>query len=99
MKNQVAAVLSSSCLPRTFGGLSVRTVVAAFLMFLSISGLRAEPFFVDPAAPSGGDGLSWATAFENLPAAVEAAHEDISAGGGAISGATAEIWVKAGTFE
>ncbi len=47
------------------------------------------PWFVDTAAEEGGDGNSWATAFNKLATAVSAAQGQ---GGG-------ELWVKAGEYE
>ena len=47
--------------------------VALFVVFGCLSSLRAQPsdnFYVDPAAPSGGDGSSWATAFQTISEAV-----------------------------
>ena len=45
-----------------------------------------EVWFVDAEAPPGGNGLSWATAFDRIETAVAAASEGD------------EIWVKAGTY-
>lgn len=46
--------------------------------------------YVSATAAAGGDGLSWATAFNNLPAAITAA--------GTCPNVTA-VWVKAGTYQ
>ena len=51
--------------------------VALFVVFGCLSSLRAQPsdnFYVDPAAPSGGDGSSWATAFQTISEAVTEAN-------------------------
>lgn len=47
------------------------------------------PWFVDAEGTDGGDGNSWATAFNKLDTAVSAANAN---GGG-------ELWVKAGSYE
>ena len=76
-------------------------LLLAFVALSVLGGgvMRADPFFVDPDAPAGGDGLSWATAFNNLPEAVASADNKIRSGAGAAAGETAEIWVKAGFIE
>ena len=54
--------------------------VALFVVFGCLSSLRAQPsdnFYVDPAAPSGGDGSSWATAFQTIAEAVRKANETV----------------------
>ena len=49
-----------------------------------------ERLYVDDDATPGGDGLTWATAYEDLQAALDAA---------ALPGSTtSEIWVAAGTY-
>ncbi len=47
-------------------------------------------YHVDAAAPPGGDGLTWATAFDDLQDALDLARQ--------LEGSLAEIWVTAGTY-
>lgn len=100
MKNRITmSYLQLGHLPRLAAMATSRTAIAAIITLVGAGSLHADPFFVDPAASPGGDGLSWSTAFNELPAAVDAASQDVSAKGGATAGATTEVWVKAGTFE
>ncbi|HEY9086691.1 MAG TPA: hypothetical protein VIO36_00880, partial [Anaerolineaceae bacterium] len=46
----------------------------------------ASPVFVNAAAPDGGDGLTWATAFNHLQDGMDTA----------VAGE--EVWVAAGTY-
>jgi len=67
---------------------------AALVIVLSASGraLAGTPttvFVVDAAAPGGGDGMSWATAFNDLQTALDAAD---------LSSTRKTVWVKAGTY-
>jgi predicted outer membrane repeat protein len=48
-------------------------------------------FRVDPAAPSGGDGETWASALDSLDAALDASRA-------LPTGETAEIWLRAGVY-
>lgn len=67
-------------------------IISAVLLALFASAIfpqptrAASPVYVNAAAPDGGDGLSWSTAFNNLQDAIDTA----------ISGE--EIWVAAGTY-
>ena len=64
--------------------------IAALAACLSTPAIAGMPvFYVDASAPAGGDGISWATAFNDLQVATSA-----------VSGATepTELWVRAGTY-
>ena len=99
MHNRIAFRFSSKALSGVLRMTAFGAAVAAVTAFTAATKLQADPFFVDLEAPAGGDGLSWGTAFDSLPAAVEAAAGEISAQGGAAGGATAAIWVKGGEYE
>ena len=65
-----------------------RHIVANFRV-AAVAGLPAV-LFVDASAPVGGDGLSWATAFDDLQEALcQAARSQ---------GAVQQVWVAAGTY-
>jgi PKD repeat protein len=55
-------------------------------IFIPSATRAASPIFVNAAAPAGGDGASWATAFNNLQDGINLA----------VSGE--EVWVAAGTY-
>lgn len=60
-----------------------------------------EVFYVDAAAAPGGDGLSWATAFQTIQQGIDAAdlHNQTSVDGATPwAGVNPEVWVKAGTY-
>jgi hypothetical protein len=66
-----------------------RHIVANFRV-APVAGLPAV-LYVDASAPAGGDGLGWATAFDDLQEALcQAARSQ---------GAVEQIWVAAGTYE
>jgi predicted outer membrane repeat protein len=54
---------------------------------LAVSTAQADTIFVDDDAPNGGDGLSWATAYNDLTDALNAVDVSIT-----------QIWVAAGTY-
>ena len=62
---------------------------------LQIQQTSTSRLYVNPAAPSGGNGLSWATAFQTIDAASAAAPAMITATG---SFGSFQIWVAAGTY-
>jgi hypothetical protein len=67
--------------------LATAGAILAFL--LPPSALAQLALRVDPAAPAGGDGLSWATALPGIKSAVAAA---------VANPAVTEIWVRQGTY-
>lgn len=70
-----------------------RNIVAATLSTALLSTTATAQLtrvFVNAAAPAGGDGVSWATAFDNLQDALSAAR---GAGGTVV-----DVWVAAGTY-
>lgn len=72
-------------IPRRF-----MTVATAFAFILTSSAIAQQILYVDAAAPSGGNGLSWATAFNDLRDAIDAAQ-----GSGGVFN---ELWVVAGEY-
>lgn len=66
----------------------VLSAVISCLLILPAAPSHAVVFFVNPSATGANNGLSWADAFRDLQAAIDAAGD---CGGG-------EVWVKAGTY-
>ncbi|HDP33826.1 MAG TPA: right-handed parallel beta-helix repeat-containing protein [Candidatus Hydrogenedentes bacterium] len=68
---------------------------ATILVVLGIGGILcafpacAGVWYVDKAAPPGGDGTAWSTAFTEIQPAIGAAYND---GGG-------EVWIRAGVYD
>lgn len=62
----------------------MRSIAAALLAFGFCQSARATTWFVDDDASAGNDGLSWATAFDNLNSALDAAvaNDEILVAGG-----------------
>lgn len=69
-----------------------RRAAAFFVLLLSIPGLvvaqSSTRYYVNHAAPAGGDGSSWSNAFRSIQRAIDAASEEIAD----------EIWVASGTY-
>ena len=65
-------------------------VYCLLLVGLTATSVHADIFRVDAAAPSGGDGTTWATAFNDLQVAFDAARDN----GDSID----EIWLRGGTY-
>lgn len=60
-----------------------------------------EVFYVDAAAAPGGDGLSWATAFQTIQEGINAAdlHNQTNVDGATPwAGVNPQVWVKGGTY-
>ncbi|MGQ0628887.1 MAG: right-handed parallel beta-helix repeat-containing protein, partial [Phycisphaerales bacterium] len=76
-----------------------RSVAAVLTVLLTLFALWATPgataqqvVYVNAAAAPGGNGQSWATAFDNLQTALVTGEAAILAGG------SAEVWIAAGTY-
>jgi hypothetical protein len=63
-----------------------RLALSTALGLWSVSSANASTWYVRADAAPGGNGTSWATAFDTLPAAIAAAN------------ASDQVWVKAGTY-
>ncbi len=84
--------MHASKLSRKFSVIGRWIIISAALISLCASAFFTQPvrafspIFVDADAPTGGDGLTWATAFNDLQEAIN------------IAVAGEEIWVAAGTY-
>ncbi len=79
------------CVHRSFGWRRCAQFVLVAAATLLATAAEAAVRFVNAAAPAGGDGLSWATAYRDLEVALDAAQ----ASGGTVT----EIWVAQGTYK
>ncbi len=88
-----AGVVSSAGSPRGWRGWPVQRWRAACTALLLVAGpLGAAPLYVRAGATGTADGSSWANAYTDLQAAIEAAAAVASAA------APVDIWVAAGTY-